>query len=220
MSATPAFVTQPALRIRKGETFSRVIRWEVGPTIYKNITGATKAGPCVLTVASHGLPDGWRVKRIVSVAGMKQLNTHKVVAGAWVETPLGEDFPQGLKATVTDANTIELNQVNASGFDTYTSGGVIECNTPKDLTGYTARMQIRASADADTVLFELTTENSRIVLDNTAKTIELTIPVALVDEIDWTSGVATLEMVADDGTVTLLIPNWPVLVGETNVTRT
>ncbi len=213
------FSTPNALRIRKGETFSRVLRWESGPTIYKNITGATKAGPCVLSVASHGLPDGWRIKRIVSVVGMKQLNTHRLVAGVWVPTPLGEAFSNGLKATVLTAGTIELNEVNASGYDTYTSGGVIEVNTPVDLSGYTARMHMRDAFDSVTSLLELTTENSRIAIDNTLKTITLTLPVATVDAITWETAVATLEMVSGAGVVTLLIPNQPVIVGDTNVTR-
>lgn len=36
--------------------------------------------------------------------------------------------------------------------------------TPIDLTGYTARMQVRKSAQSSTIIVELTTENSRITI--------------------------------------------------------
>ena len=42
-----------------------------------------------------------------------------------------------------------------------------------DLTGYTARMQLRPSVDSDEITLELTTENGRITLGDAAGTIEL-----------------------------------------------
>lgn len=45
-----------------------------------------------------------------------------------------------------------------------------------DLTGYTARMQVRRSAsDTDTPVLTLTTENSRIALGGTAGTVVLSV---------------------------------------------
>lgn len=46
---------------------------------------------------------------------------------------------------------------------------------PIDLTGYTARMQIRTSARAATATLALTTENGRIALGGAAGTITLSI---------------------------------------------
>lgn len=222
------FSTAEPLRIRKGETFERILRWETNTIAYAAMSAATQAGPVAISANAHGIPDGWRIARIVGVLGMKQLNTHRLVAGEWVETPLGENFSEGIVATVSSANALNLNAVNSASYDAYTSGGILEYYTPKDLTGYTARMQVRASADDDTVLLELTTDpdpdgnpgNSRIVIDNTEKTITLSIEVDDIDAIDWETGVATLEMVSSTGVVTLLIPNQPVVVGDTDVTRT
>src|SRR3990172_7275177 len=81
-----------------------------------------------------GVPHGWTVL-VDNVLGMKELND----VG---ETP----------ATLVDANTIELNAVNAAGFKAYTSGGTIEYFSPWDLTDYTARMDVRANIPATTEL--------------------------------------------------------------------
>lgn len=47
-------------------------------------------------------------------------------------------------------------------------------NTPYDITGYTAAMQLRKDYDSD-VIIELTTENGRITLDETAGKVMLLI---------------------------------------------
>ena len=48
------------LVFKKGETFSRIVRWEADTFAYKAITGITKAAPAVVTAVGHGVPDGWR----------------------------------------------------------------------------------------------------------------------------------------------------------------
>ena len=69
-----------------------------------SITGATKANPCVITSATHGLATGQKVT-ITSVAGMTQLNN--------------------LTFTITkiDTNSFSLDGINSTGYSTYTSGG-------------------------------------------------------------------------------------------------
>ena len=108
------------------------------------------------------------------------------------------------KATLLSANTIELNEINAAGYTAYSSGGIIEYNLPVDLTGYTARMQIRAKLEDTTVLLELTTENGRISINNTTKTISLTISATDTAAITWLTGVYSLELV-NGGVVSTLI---------------
>ncbi|MGH9892810.1 MAG: hypothetical protein ACREA0_12630 [bacterium] len=103
------------------------------------------------------------------------------------------------------ANTVELGSIDASGFSTYTSGGILRYNQPTDLAGYTARMHIRATQSAATTLIELTTANSRIALDNVLKTITLTISATDTAAITWTAGVYDLEMVSAGGVVTRLL---------------
>ncbi len=86
-----------------------------------------------------------------------------------------------------------------------------------NLTGYTARMQIRATAEAATALIELTTENGRIALGGAAGTITLTI--SATDTAALTAGRAVydLELVAANGIVTNLLGG--VVTIPRNITR-
>lgn len=65
-----------------------------------------------------------------------------------------------------------------------------------DLTGYTARMQVRAVIEDPVVLVDLTTENGGITLGGTAGTIDLFINDAATSAYMWDAGVFDLEMVA------------------------
>jgi hypothetical protein len=76
---------------------------------------------------------------------------------------------------------------------------------PVNLTGYTARMQIRSEVDSSTAALSLTTENGRIALGGTAGTITLT--VSATDTVAVTAGeyVYDIELVSGSGTVTRLL---------------
>lgn len=187
------------LLIKKGKTFSQVIRWEDTPFVYKNITGISKAAPVVLTVPSHGLPNGWRLA-VLSPGGMRELAAKLPAKG---EPPLDSEFHKG---TVLSSSTIELNEVNSLEFTAYTTGGAIVYYTPTDLTGFTARLQIRETEEATgDPLVSLTTENSGIALDNVLKTITLTIAATATDDFTFRTGVYDLEMVSPGGVVTQLL---------------
>lgn len=84
---------------------------------------------------------------------------------------------------------------------TWKSGATEASATPVDLTGCTARMQIREDEDDSTVLYELTTENSKIVLGDAAGTIEVIISDEDSAAFTWDSGVYDLEIEFVDGTV-------------------
>lgn len=179
------------LTIYQGSTFSEVLRWESPTKVYKPITGITQAAPAILTVASHAVPNGWRVK-VTNVVGMKEINSSDTYR----------------KATVIGANSIELNEVNAVGYTAYTSGGILEYNLPIDMVGYTARMQIRAKLEDPTVLLELTTGvDARILINNTDKTITLTISAADTTALTWVTGVYSLELITGSTVTTLLTGN-------------
>jgi hypothetical protein len=186
------------LKIYQGSTFRQVLRWESSTKVYVPITNITKSAPVVITAANHAAPLGWRVK-VVGAGGMKEINQL--------------DYQ-----TVTDktTDTITLNQINSLGFTTYTSGGVLEYNRPVDLTWYTARMQIRAKVDSDTVLHTLTTENGGILLDDVAKTITMYIPDETTQTFTFKAAVYDLEMISG-GEVTALASGSITLVRE--VTR-
>jgi hypothetical protein len=85
-----------------------------------------------------------------------------------------------------------------------------------DLTGYTARMQIRATLDSDTVLVELTT-GAGITIDGAAGQITLHLDDTETAALDWCDGIYDLEIVDPDGNVMRLLKG-PVEV-DPEVTR-
>lgn len=74
----------------------------------------------------------------------------------------------------------------------------------KDLTGYTARAQIRRKKRSDTFFIELTTENDRIFLGGVLGTIELALSAEETAALDFTTGVWDLEL-EKDGIVIRLV---------------
>ena len=180
------------LTILQGRTYSHPIKWETEPVIYKPITAITQAAPCIVTAVGHGLPDGWRVA-IVSVKGMTQINASN--------PPKDNEY---VVAKVLTADTIELNTVNAAEYKAYISGGYVQYNTPQDLTSYVARMSIKDKVGG-TELMSLTTANSRILIDNTTKTITLEIDADDTAEITFKKGVYDLELESPSGVVTALM---------------
>ena len=187
------------LTIQQGKTFTLVLRWETEPVIRKAITGISFAGGSPrITAAGHGVPDGWRCT-LYGVKGPKQLNAEN-------NPPRSDDYHA---ATVLDADTIELNEINpydeqGNEWPAYVSGGFLQYNTPMDLTGYTARLAVKDKIGG-TVLLSLTTENGGIAIDNVAKMITLTVEATATDDFVWTRGVYDLEMVSPTGVVTALI---------------
>lgn len=182
-----------AFKLYQGSTFSEILRWESSKKVYKTITGISNAAPCIITSTGHGIPNGWRVK-VTNVLGMTEINN-------------SEDYYLG---TYVDANTVELNAVNSVGYKTYTSGGVLEYNQPVDLTGYTARMQIRLKVDDTEIIHELTTENGGITINTSTYTLTLTIPAATTTLFTFTTAVYSLELVSGsvvtpfvNGTITM-----------------
>lgn len=170
------------LTICQGKTFTKPIRWGSGRKLYRTITAATKAAPCVLTSVAHGIPNGW-VFRISNVLGMVDLNSENRTVNDGFYT-----------ATVNTTDAIELNDVNATGFKPYVSGGVIEYNEPIALTGATARLQIRKTIASPDVLLELSTATGGITIDPVAFTITLNITATATAALLWSEGVYELEI--------------------------
>lgn len=195
--STPAKIN---FKLYQGSTFSEVLRWESSLKTYAAITGISKSAPLVVTAPAHGVPKEWRVK-FTNILGMTDLNSNDVY----------------YQATSVTSDTITINDVNSLGFKAYTSGGVVEYNTPIDLTGFTARMQVRSKVDSAAVLVELTTENSYINISNINKTITLTIPATITSGFTFSTAVYSLELVSSGGQVTPFCEGTITLVKE--VTR-
>lgn len=77
--------------------------------------------------------------------------------------------------------------------------------TPVDLTGCTARMQIRPKVDSADVLVSLTTENGGITLGDAAGTVAIRIEADATEDFTWKGGVYDLEIEFADGTVRRLL---------------
>lgn len=81
-----------------------------------------------------------------------------------------------------------------------------------NITGYTARMQVRKSVTDSGILASLTTETGEIVLGGTAGTISLTLSATIMAGIVAGSWVYDLEIVSGSGFV------YPILEGKFVVT--
>jgi hypothetical protein len=189
------------LSIVQGKTFSLVLRWETEPIQYKKITSILQEAPVRITVTAHGIPNGWRCA-VTNVKGMTEINSE-------ANNLKDKDFNP---VTVVDPNTIEINAINAAGFRPYVSGGIIQFNTPVNMTGYSARMSIKDKVGG-TLLKSLTTVGGGITLDIAACTITLNISAADTTLFDWKKAVYELEMVSPSDIVTAL------LVGAVTVTK-
>lgn len=73
--------------------------------------------------------------------------------------------------------------------------------TPIDLTGCSARMQVRSSVDSADVLLELTTANGGIMLGGALGTIDLYVSDEDTTALGWTAGVYDLELEYSNGEV-------------------
>lgn len=183
---TPAKVN---FKIYQGSTFREVFRWESALKTYLPITNITKAAPPVITCTGTLPPVGWRAK-VTGVAGMKEINSDEYRL-----------------VTQASAGTVVFNSINASNYTTYTSGGILEYNTPIDLTDYTARLQIRPQTASATTILSLTTENGGIAIDNTLKTITVLMTATQTTALNFTSAVYSLELVKSGEVSTFSVGN-------------
>lgn len=180
--------------IYKGATFNPVLNYSSPDFTVKIISAITRSVRARVTATAHTIgADKWRVF-VGGVVGMKQINNSRHMAYA----------DKAYNARVIDANTLELD-IDSSEFSAYASGGEIAFNTPIDLTGYTARMQIRSDVDSDTVLVSLTTENGGITLGGTDGTVTLLISATATAALTWDEGVYDLELVSSGGVATRLV---------------
>ncbi len=177
--------TKINFKVYQGSTFKEVLRWASSTIVYKPITNITKDAPAVITAIGHGVPNGWFIK-VTNVTGMKEINSDT----------------NSLLVTSTTADTITINALNSLGFAAYTSGGIVSYYEPINLTGFTARMQIRSKLEDTVVIHELTTENAGIVIDNTEKTIKLNITPEATALFTFTNAVYSLELISSGGEVT------------------
>lgn len=179
------------ISIKQGSTFQLTLKYGQPQFAVKAITGVTKSGQAVVTATGHGLTVDWPVW-VVGVAGMDQLNHTSDEL---------RDACAAYYAYYVDANSLRLD-VDTTRFNAYTSGGEVLYHPPVNLTGFTARMQIRETVESTTVLHSLTTENGGITLGGAAGTIALTISASDTAAFTFDTAVYDLEVVSGGGVVT------------------
>lgn len=178
-----------AWSVRKGETFISRLRWGIAPYQFSAITAISQPIPLRMTVPLHGLPDRWPV----IVMGHPSIPSSRVRV-----------------AVVVDANTIELYTkappdstqpyliMDGSDFGAYTSGAFLVSPTPMNMSGYSARMHIKASKGDAAPLLALASGGQGITVDDADKFIEITITAAQSEAMAGRRAVADLEMVSGD----------------------
>lgn len=183
------------LTLVAGTSFSLVLRWESAPILRKAITGISVAtGAPRITIAGHGIPDGWRVA-ITGVKGMTDLNAED-------STRLRDsDYHQ---ATVLDANTIELNDVNGADFKLWTSGGIVQWNTPVSLAGFTGRLRVEdrhgGTVLASNLVADAPLNTLSLLIDTSLYTVTLVFPSNATTALAGKNGEWEAEMASGDAT--------------------
>lgn len=185
MAASKNFV------IERGKTFNQRLRWEnAGKIVYKAISAVVNSAPMRLTAPLHEVPDGWRC----AVTGHPNIDTEE-------NNVRDKDYRE---VSVIDANTVEINSINASSFKPYVSGAFLQYNEPVDMTGFTARMSIKNKVGGD-LLLSLTTANGGLIIDEAADLITLLISATDTAALTWSKGFYDLEMVSPGGVVSALL---------------
>jgi hypothetical protein len=116
-----------------------------------------------------------------------------------------------MAATITDL-LIEQGANYSQEFVYRDSSG-----NPINLTGYTARMQIRSTYESASPMIDLTTDNYGIILGGAAGTVALGMSAATTDALTAGRGVYDLELISGLGFVTRMLQG--VVTISRNVTR-
>lgn len=175
--------------ITRGKTFEFGFLYADDELVYKPITAMPSAAPVRLTVAGHGIPDGWPVQ-VSCVKAPADLNSND-----------GEHY----FIKVIDVDTIELNNVNAHCWKAYSGSGLVVFPKPVDLTGWSCRAQVRGKVGGN-VLFSWHSDpaenpDGEAVVDVALSTFFLKMDAATAQALNWKKGVYDFEAIAPGGEV-------------------
>lgn len=194
------------IKIQRGRTFEWAFRRAEPEFAYSNIVSITSMAPLRISAPNHGIPQDWMVA-IENVARPEELNT------------ADGDF---YYATVISPDVIELNNIDTTGWRAYSSGGVFKFNKPFDLTGCSARMQIRRTIDAPVLLYLSSNTNElrdgEIEIDVVNASLIAKLSAVATAAITWKRAVYDIELTTPDGAVYAVTPISHVYVAD-EVTR-
>ncbi|MFK3971122.1 hypothetical protein ACI2KS_10385 [Pseudomonas sp. NPDC087358] len=194
------------INIVKGKTFEFMYRYADQELAYLPISGMPSTAPVRLTVVNHGIPDGWPI----SIEGVKQPEE--------LNTGDGDVYI----ASVVTSSVIELNSVRSDNWRAYIPSGSVIFNRPFDLTGCSARMQIRDRVDGK-ILLTLNSDSSTepdgiIEIDTSLAALVVRLTPAVTTAITWRQGVYDLELITPSGDVYPVTAISKVRIGD-EVTR-
>jgi len=168
------------LTILQGATFRWPFYWYSDTESVIAITAVNRTYPATFTAASHGLPASQVPAAIFGV-------------GDWINSAstAAKDRVY-VKKLATGTFTVDVDGTDG---DAYTgSAGRLIYNVPMDLSsGWTARMQIRASIDSTAILAAFTSADGTIVLAADGG-ITLVLADTVTDALNFTAAVYDLEL--------------------------
>ena len=177
------------ITIQRGKTFEFGFLYAEDELIYLPITGMPSKAPVRLTVEGHGVPDGWPVQ-VTCVKHPAELNTP-------------DDESQIVK--LVDADTVELNALNAHCWKAFSGSGLLVLNKPMDLTGWHCRAQVRDRVGGE-VLFTWHSDpaespDGEIEVDLARSTFVLKMDAATAAALEWKRGKYDVEAIAPGGEI-------------------
>lgn len=177
------------ITITRGKTFEFGFLYAEDELLYLPITAMPSTAPVRLTIVGHGVPDGWPVQ-VRCVKSPAELNS-------------GED--ESYIARVIDADTIELNAVNAHCWKAFSGSGLLVFNKPMQLTGWSCRAQVRDRVGGE-VLFTWHSDpaespDEEIEVDLAHSAFVLKMDAATAAALEWKRGKYDVEAIAPGGEV-------------------
>lgn len=177
------------ITITRGKTFEFGFMYAEDELLYLPITGMPSKAPVRLAVQGHGVPDGWPVQ-VACVKAPGELNS------------ADGEFQV---ARLVDADTIELNAVNAHCWKPFSGSGLLVLNKPMDLTGWHCRAQVRDRIGGN-VLFTWHSDpaeapDGEVVVDVAASAFMLKMEASITAALAWRRGVYDVEAIAPGGEV-------------------
>jgi hypothetical protein len=177
------------LEIRQGGTFVKALHWYGGGKICKLIEDLTPGCPTLIRITGHGLPSTSVTPVFIKhVKEATRVNTEvdKPVVATYVD----------VDSFYVDADTVAQTYAANTRLVTYFA--------PKDLTDWTARMQIREEIDDVTPIIELLSP-ADIDISLTDARITITIADDVTAAFDFDEAVYDLELEDAAGATTPLV---------------
>jgi hypothetical protein len=172
------------LIIEQGSDFTDTLNWYGGGKAMKPIEDICVGYPTRIKVTAHGLPTVSDTPVIISgVDGCEILNS----TGTGIEEAIYIDVDHFDMPVSTVKDIWEVGS------------GEITWHRPTDIVDWTARMQIRQKWQDTDFIYELTTENDGIVLDDNDASIQLFIPASTTMDFGFVTAWYDVEMISPTG---------------------